>query len=93
MRTSRTTVLSLWLLASLAGAAVPALAQGVSGVVLDQNTALPIGGAIVSLQATTERTVSLPDGTFDLPGAQGPAMVIVASEPSVPWKLTNSLTR
>jgi len=80
MRISPFTVLPLWFLALLAAATAPAFAQGVSGIVLDQATAQPVEGAIVSLQATTERTVTLPDGTFDLPGAQGTSMVIVAAK-------------
>ncbi len=80
MRISSIAVLSFWLLALLAVASGPAQAQGVSGTVLDQTTAQPIEGAIVTLQATTERTVTLPDGTFDLPGAPGTAMVIVAAK-------------
>ena len=80
MRTSLISVIPSWCLVLLAATPGAAEAQGVSGVVVDQATAQPIEGAIVTLQATTERTVTLANGTFDLPGAQGSAMVIVAAK-------------
>ncbi len=68
------------ILALLCLAATPGLAQ-VSGVVTDAGTGLPLAGARVGRQATTIRTDTAPDGTFDLPGATGSSLTIVAAKP------------
>jgi len=67
--------LSLLMLA-LAGA--PATSQ-VAGAVLDANTLTPIGGALVTLQATTQQVTTAADGSFFLPGVSGTNLVVVAA--------------
>lgn len=52
----------------------------VSGVVLEQGTMTPIGGAMVTLQATDIRTTTTMDGGFSLPITSGQDFVIVAAK-------------
>jgi hypothetical protein len=66
------------LLASLLPAA--GAAAQVSGTVLDPVTSSPIGGALVTLQATSNRTTTAADGSFLLPGVTGAGQVIVAAK-------------
>ena len=51
----------------------------VSGTVLDSASGLPIGEALVTLQATTQKTTAAPDGTFTLDGVSGTALVIAGA--------------
>ncbi|GJM43248.1 MAG: hypothetical protein DHS20C21_00900 [Gemmatimonadota bacterium] len=63
----------------VAAAPSVSLAQ-VSGTVVDQATLQPLADAIVTLQTTTTSTVTAPDGTFSLPGANGANLVIVGAK-------------
>ncbi|MCA9755606.1 MAG: T9SS type A sorting domain-containing protein [Candidatus Eisenbacteria bacterium] len=51
----------------------------VSGFVREAGTAVPIEGALVTLQATDVRVVTAADGSFDLAGAVGSGIKIVAA--------------
>lgn len=63
--------------------AIPAESRSqVSGVVRDDSTSLPVEGALVTLQATSQRDTTGVDGTFALPGASGAALVIVGAQKS-----------
>ncbi|MDP6384654.1 MAG: carboxypeptidase regulatory-like domain-containing protein [Planctomycetota bacterium] len=66
---------SLVLLAVLA----PSAHAQISGQVLDSLSLAPIGGALVTLQATTTRTTTAADGTYTLPIASGANLTIVAA--------------
>ena len=61
----------------------PAVSRGavasVSGVVREQGTLAPIGGAIVTLQASGVHTLTGGDGSYSLPVAHAPGLVIVAA--------------
>ncbi len=57
----------------------PALAQ-ISGRVIDQASGLPLPDALVTLQATTTRTTTASDGTFQLAEAMGTDLVIVGAK-------------
>lgn len=52
----------------------------VSGIVRDSSTMAVIPDALVTLQATSNQTATLPDGSFDLPLAAGSALRIVAAK-------------
>jgi len=52
----------------------------VSGTVVESTMMRPVTGATVSLQATTQRTVTGHNGTFTLPDATGSGLVIVAAK-------------
>ncbi len=61
------------------GLTLVGLASGqITGTIVDASLA-PIEGAIVSVQATTQRDTTAADGTFSLPGATGGALTIVAA--------------
>lgn len=67
-----------WLAATTCLLAAHAHAQ-IAGVVVDANSSSPIEGALVSVQATTQRVSTAADGSFSLPGATGTGLVIVAA--------------
>lgn len=73
---SRWLVLAVGITLSMTGVAE---AQ-VSGFVREFGTSAPIEGAIVSLQATSLRTTTGVDGSFDLAGATGAGIKIVAAQ-------------
>jgi hypothetical protein len=58
---------------------VPSAVAQVSGQVLDSSTMLAIPGAIVGVQATSNRTWTATDGSFTLPGAMGSNLVITGA--------------
>lgn len=68
----------LILLAAFA-VSTPASAQ-ISGTVTEAGSGVPVAGARVSLQATVEQDTTASDGTFDLPGATGATLRIVAAK-------------
>ncbi len=57
-----------------------AVRADVRGVVYASDGVTPIGGAIVTLQATSIRTVTAADGSFTLAAPDGPGRVIVAAK-------------
>ncbi len=68
------------LVAAVASPTNAVAGTGVSGVVVDATTSQPLSGALVSWQATDERTTTAGDGSFSLPGAIGANLVIVAAK-------------
>jgi len=60
-------------------AATPLNASQIAGIVLDQNSMTPIAGALVSLQATPQRTTTDANGAFELLISSGTDLVIVGA--------------
>lgn len=58
---------------------MPRLEGQVSGIVIDASTQNPIPGALVTWQATLQRTVAAADGTFNLDGINGTLLVIAGA--------------
>ena len=63
----------------LAILATPTTGQ-VAGAVLDASTLTPIGGALVTLRATTQQGATAADGSYILQGVSGTNLVVVAAK-------------
>lgn len=72
-------VLACSLISTSLSATPAAWAAEVSGFVRDQSTANPLSGALVTLQATSIRTTTALDGSFQLTVPDGERLIIVAA--------------
>ena len=76
---SRPSVLVYTIISIMLPAAPAAWAVEVSGFVRDLATEAPLSGALVTLQATSIRTTTAPDGSFELTIPDDERAVIVAA--------------